>query len=581
MARYLLGKNVGVSYGDDLFCNGLFEIWSSRMKRKRFIRLTLMSVLTLLVACSPSKDSELDLEKVTKSRPSEDQSLFDYAGVLEEAEEYTNRYLNTIKGRYGIEAIIVSLPSLGESHFIEELAVKILNTWKIGKACEGKGFLLLLTDKEKEVKMEVSYEIEDVFTDAFCGYVADLQLKPYFLEGQVGIGLLAVMEEIEQRAQTKHQGDYNPADIAKLDAELLSGGAGVWRDLSTLERETVEEAARKYPPGNTPEEAWQTLIESWRDKVRDPNKGVYTETTKLAYRDHQNLPDARYEKDYHTYHGKPFQVIQDESYAVIFFGNKKGWDNSPFLFCKTPEGWKFDIVHQRKYIRMGPSPHWAVERSNHPYIDLLSRCPYYMGQDIPWEAEDIYRVSNDEQIAKRIKELEAAYQEKPDDFEIVMALGRLYTITSMGKRRLSLLKRAKQLNPDSPTPSKYLAIAHVDAMYQYESAIEELTEYIRKKPGDVFGHNLLGYLYFCIGKYREATDAFERACQLNPDNIYGYCKLSRSYGALYLQASPSDSERALYKEQAIKMLNEATRIASIDPRRIGWLEEWLKKEHIL
>jgi tetratricopeptide (TPR) repeat protein len=162
-----------------------------------------------------------------------------------------------------------------------------------------------------------------------------------------------------------------------------------------------------------------------------------------------------------------------------------------------------------------------------------------------------------------------------------MALGRLYTITSMGKRRLSLLKRAKQLNPNSPTPNKYLAIAHVDAMYQYESAIEELTEYIRKKPGDVFGHNLLGYLYFCIGKYREATEAFEKACQLNPDNIYGYCKLSRSYGALYLQASPSDSERALYKEQAIKMLKEATRIASIDPRRIGWLKEWLKKKHIL
>ena len=38
---------------------------------------------------------------------------------------------------------------------------------------------------------------------------------------------------------------------------------------------------------------------------------------------------------------------------------------------------------------------------------------------------------------------------------------------------MSFLKKAKQLNPDSPEPYKYLGIVHLDAFYQFESAIKE------------------------------------------------------------------------------------------------------------
>ena len=52
------------------------------------------------------------------------------------------------------------------------------------------------------------YELEDVFTDAFCGYIEDLQLRNYFISIKIGMGLLAVMEEIENHTQIKHQGNY-------------------------------------------------------------------------------------------------------------------------------------------------------------------------------------------------------------------------------------------------------------------------------------------------------------------------------------------------------------------------------------
>ena len=50
---------------------------------------------------------------------------------------------------------------------------------------------------------------------------------------------MAVLEEIEQRAQIKHQANYTVADIDRLDGELLSGGAGAKRQLSEYQAETI------------------------------------------------------------------------------------------------------------------------------------------------------------------------------------------------------------------------------------------------------------------------------------------------------------------------------------------------------
>jgi hypothetical protein len=253
-----------------------------------------------------------------KRRPSGEAFLYDYANILEDVEEYSNNYLKGIGDRYKIEAVIISIPSLDNIRTVEEAAVEILNNWKIGKDYNDRGIVLFFAEKEKEIKLEVSYELEDVFTDVFCGYVEDKQLRPYFLGGQLGTGLLAVMEEIENRAQIKHQGKYTVNYISQLDDTLLSGGAGAKRKLLDFKKETVENSRALFPAGKTPAQAWETLKNSWRKKARDPNIGVYTEITRLAYRDYQNLPDSRYNEDVKTYGRKSFEVIQNCSSTQIY-----------------------------------------------------------------------------------------------------------------------------------------------------------------------------------------------------------------------------------------------------------------------
>ena len=260
--------------------------------------------------------------------------VYDYAGILADIQESTEHYLNILKTDYAIEAVVVTSKALPPSHTIESFAAELFSNWTIGQKTDGRGILLLLSEQEKLIKLEISYELEDVFTDIFCGHIEDKQLKAYFLSDQIDIGMVAVMEEIEQRAQIKHQAEYTVADIDQLDTELLSGGAGAKRRLTEYQTETVSPVGQNYPAGSSPEEAWQTLIRSWQNKVRDPNLGVYTQITRLAYRDFQNLPDSRYEEDVQTYKNKPYEVLKNSRYAVIFFGKQEGWENAP-LFVWT------------------------------------------------------------------------------------------------------------------------------------------------------------------------------------------------------------------------------------------------------
>ena len=553
-------------------------------KKSILLKLILVLALALMAYAGFSlRSGQISNRGLPKSRPAgENKYIFDHAHILDDIQSSTAKHLSLIEEDYAIEALIVTLPSMPPSHTIESLAVEIFSDWKIGSTTGGRGLLLLLSKKEKLVKIEVSYELEDVFTDVFCGYIEDKQLKAYFLSDQVDIGLVAVMEEIEQRSRIKHQEEYTVAQIDQLDTELLSGGAGAKRQLTDYKEEAVSAVGQFYPAGNTPDEAWQTLIRSWQNKVRDPNLGVYTEMTRLAYRDFRNLPDSRYEEDFATYKNKPYDIIQNDSYAVIFFGKKKGWENAPFLFCRTEAGWQFDIVHQRKFVRMGRNPHWGIERADYPYVDLLAKCPYWMNQDIPREGEDIYRIQDDHYLAGEIKRLEEAQASHPEEFSTVMHLGKLYAITSLSpKKRISLLKKAKELNPDSPEPYKYLGIVHLDAFYQFTSAIKEMEEYVERRPEDVFGHNYLGYLYYSEKKYKPAIKELKKAIQLRADNCYAYAKLSRAYAGLFLNSAKLDPRRSGYRQKALMMFEKASATESADPRRINWLRRYLFRNKIL
>ncbi len=533
--------------------------------------------MLLMAACA--KEGNFDLQQTLQERPDREKVIFDYVGLMQDMQESTHQYLENIRERYQIEILIVLLPTLNQQYTVNQAAAELFSRWKIGGKYQSRGILLLLIDDIKTVKMEVGFELEDIFTDMFCGYIEDLQLQPRYSAGELEIGMIAVMEELEARAQVKFEGSHSRDDIAEMDTRYLSQGAGARQELDDGQMQVQFSRAvnRIYPAGETPRQAWQTMIQRWRDKTRDPCLEVFTPLARLAYRDFTNLPDSSFEKEYRTYAHKAYQILLDGDYAVVYFGKKKGWDNAPFLLCRTQQGWQFDLVHQRRFIRMGPAPKWGVEFSEHPYMGLLMDSFQFRGQDIPLRGQDLYTIDRDIELANRILENEAKYHTNPNDFDTAMALGRLYTLVSMSRKGIKVLKNAQNLNPQDPRPYKYLAIGHVNAHYQYDTALEALQKYLEYQPQDDFGYNFEGYVYYRKKAYPKAAEAFEKALTLNSDNCYAHFYLAHTYARLYDQALKLDPKRSTYKERFNRHVALAQSYASTHPIRVRMLNNWLSK----
>jgi tetratricopeptide (TPR) repeat protein len=541
------------------------------MKKRLFILIA-----ALMAACT--QESKLDLENAMNRRPDQENVIFDYVGLMEDVTESTTRYLENIRDRYQIEILVAALPSLENQYTVNQAAVEIFSNWKIGKDYQSRGILLLLVDDVKAVKLEVGFELEDVFTDMFTGFIEDRQLQPRYSADELEIGLIAVMEELEARAQTKFKGGYTLAHIQAMDARYLSQGAGARRNLTDY-RAPIEFSGtvnRDYPAGRTPKEAWLTMIQRWRDKTRDPYLEIFTPLARIAYRDHTNMPDSHFEKEYRAYKNKNYRIRADGDYAVVYFGKKKGWDNAPFLLCRTREGWQFDLVHQRRFIRMGPAPAWGVEFSEHPHMGLLMDTFQFRGQDIPLEGDDLYTTDRETDLANRILVGEIQYKANPNDFDTALRLGRLYTIVSMSRKAIKVLKKARKLNADDPRPHKYLAICHVNAHYQYDAALKALKDYLKREPGDAFGYNFAGYIHYHKKAYAKAADAFEKTLSLDPDSCYAHFYLTCTYARLYDQALKLDPQRNTYKER-YHHHRERTLSYQQHPLRVRQLNKWLSK----
>lgn len=511
-----------------------------------------------------------------EARPQADRYLFDYAGTLRHYEEGAHRYLGRLASRFHIESLIVSVPALPSGHNVETLAADLVNHWRIGAQHDGRGLLLLLVDDTKSVKLEVGYALEDVFTDSFSGYVEDLQLGPYYRADDIGTGLIAVMEMLEQRAQFKNQGDYTPELVARADAKLLAGGAGTKRDLA---RYAVAEAADpKTSSGSgarSPEEAWEIMLAKWAGEGSDIDVDIYTEMTRLAMGD-ANQADPRTLQWLEHWRDTDYQVLRDGDHAVIWFGAIDGWENAPFLFCNTGEGWKFDIVHQRRLVVMAESSKWQVALGPYPYVALMDGAWQSTGKDLPLSGEDLYRCADDAALAAHMAELQSAIDRNPQDTAATLALMRFNIITGQRPNLVRpLIERAKRLAPDSSETLKYSAVFNVNSFFQYQTALSEIERFIELRPDDPFGHNMKGFLLYRLGRYRHSLEALQRAVELDPANGYAYALMARDYTLLAGKGNALTRDR--YREQALAMQHKAANVSAPDSLRLRWLRAWMHR----
>ncbi|MFC1790593.1 TPM domain-containing protein [Patescibacteria group bacterium] len=95
------------------------------------------------------------------------------------------------------EIAIVTVSDL-EGEAIEEYAVRLFESWKIGKKGEDNGLLLLIASSDRKLRIEVGYGLEPFINDARAGRIIRDQITPAFKEGDYEKGTAQAVAEIKK-----------------------------------------------------------------------------------------------------------------------------------------------------------------------------------------------------------------------------------------------------------------------------------------------------------------------------------------------------------------------------------------------
>jgi uncharacterized protein len=118
----------------------------------------------------------------------------DFADVIDEASERElDRRIRALQAASGDVVAVATLPSMDGYSGIEELALRLFENGGRGIGLKGKdnGALIVVVPADRQVRIEVGYDLEEFITDGFAGQTIREAMAPSFREQQYGAGLLA------------------------------------------------------------------------------------------------------------------------------------------------------------------------------------------------------------------------------------------------------------------------------------------------------------------------------------------------------------------------------------------------------
>ncbi len=117
----------------------------------------------------------------------------DFAGVIDATSKAElERRINSLMSASGDVVVVATVPNIEGFMDIREAAVKTFENHGRGIGQKGKdnGLLILVALAERQVAIEVGYDLEGLITDGFAGSVIREQIRPEFREGRYGPGLV-------------------------------------------------------------------------------------------------------------------------------------------------------------------------------------------------------------------------------------------------------------------------------------------------------------------------------------------------------------------------------------------------------
>jgi uncharacterized protein len=168
-------------------------------------RRSLAVALLLCVALGSSRLIEArDNPPVAASQATQDlplltQPVNDFAHVIDrDSATGIDRMIRALQAASGDVVVVATVPTIEPYADIREYAVKLFENHGRGIGTKGKdnGLLIVLALKERSVRIEVGYDLEQWITDGYAGETSREFMLPLFRQGQYGPGLVAGAQRV-------------------------------------------------------------------------------------------------------------------------------------------------------------------------------------------------------------------------------------------------------------------------------------------------------------------------------------------------------------------------------------------------
>jgi uncharacterized protein len=126
---------------------------------------------------------------------------------------------------------VLTIPALGEDN-IEQYAIRVFESWKLGKKDKDNGLLLVIVPKERKIRIEVGRGLEGSLPDVTASRMIRNVIAPNFKANQfdkgVEEGVAAIISQLEGNAgdnpqNAKDAGDNTGSASGLKDPELSLG----------------------------------------------------------------------------------------------------------------------------------------------------------------------------------------------------------------------------------------------------------------------------------------------------------------------------------------------------------------------
>ncbi len=153
-----------------------------------------LGVLCSVVVCVSSVAAQ-ELPRLTAP-------VHDLAGVIDPASaQAMESVIRSLNQATGDVVVVVTVPTFAPYGDIREFAVKLFENHGLGIGDRDKdnGLLVVVAVNDREVWVEVGYDLEQFITDGFAGQTSREAMVPEFRRGAYGAGLVAGVSRLVSR----------------------------------------------------------------------------------------------------------------------------------------------------------------------------------------------------------------------------------------------------------------------------------------------------------------------------------------------------------------------------------------------